>query len=243
MGNYPRVGNERVLQFLKLRVQRGSKVYAEEISLRSYLVMEKKGWEATHGTTFQLPDITIDKNATTRTHDGRLTTNPADPFVVAAVSAFGIGSATAALLWTPIADTYGRRPVYLFAGLTGVLGAITSSFASSIEGIGSSAPTVLTAISIADLFPRHERGAKIGVWDLPGIGPWGGHNTSTGETTECHTIVLGDKFKFHFRHWHITLGPTSIPVIFNVVFRSLQHSHWPTPLIVMVQVEEARSQH
>ncbi|GJJ15320.1 hypothetical protein Clacol_009596 [Clathrus columnatus] len=140
--------------------------------------MEKKEWEATNETTFELPNIT--KIATTQTHDGQPATNPADPLfhipintVTYQVSAFGIGNTIGSLLWTPVADTYGRRPVYLFAGLTSVLAAIASSFASSFggyliatvfRGLSSFAPTVLTAISIAGLFPLHERGAKIGIW-------------------------------------------------------------------------------
>ncbi|GJJ15321.1 hypothetical protein Clacol_009597 [Clathrus columnatus] len=155
------------------------------IHASNYLAhMDKKDWEATSGTTLEVPEVTIDKNATTRTQDGQSNTNPADPLVVAAsimtlfistglppgyglmakdfhipnntvtyqVSAFGIGNAIAALLWAPIADTYGRRPVYLFAGLMGVLAAIAASFVSSFEGFliatvfrGSSSPTVLIA--------------------------------------------------------------------------------------------------
>ncbi|GJJ15349.1 hypothetical protein Clacol_009625 [Clathrus columnatus] len=88
-------------------------------------------------------------------------------------SALGTGSAIGTLLWTSVADAYGRRLVYLITGLAGFLAVIGESLASSFgvllvcaafKGLATAATSVLPPLSIADIFIRHERGARIGLW-------------------------------------------------------------------------------
>jgi MFS family permease len=71
-------------------------------------------------------------------------------------------------LWVPLANKYGRRPVYLASYAIYFASAIWLSFERSyvgfligriLIGFGSGAAETIAPISIADVFFLHERGA------------------------------------------------------------------------------------
>ncbi|KAF5366023.1 hypothetical protein D9758_006738 [Tetrapyrgos nigripes] len=79
------------------------------------------------------------------------------------------------LLFTPLANIYGRRPIYLISVLIGFASALGSACAKSygtlilaraILGFGSSAPLALGAGTVVDLFYVHQRGKAMGVFTL-----------------------------------------------------------------------------
>jgi MFS family permease len=87
-----------------------------------------------------------------------------------------LGLAFGNLLWTPLGNTYGRRPVYIVSMLVSLVGNIGGSRAPTygtlmvcrfIQGFGTDAANATGASTIADLFFLHERGAKTGLWTYP----------------------------------------------------------------------------
>ncbi|KAK3937835.1 major facilitator superfamily domain, general substrate transporter [Diplogelasinospora grovesii] len=81
----------------------------------------------------------------------------------------------APLLWAPLANVYGRRPVYLLSTLIGIAATIGSGLATSwtgliigrvFSGIGVGAAMALGAATVNDLFFLHERGTKMGIWTV-----------------------------------------------------------------------------
>ena len=87
------------------------------------------------------------------------------------IFASGVGP----LLITPIANVYGRRPVYLIGTLLGGLCNVIAGFVDSWSGIlvtrvfcgiGSGAAASLGAATICDLYFMHERGRYMGIFTL-----------------------------------------------------------------------------
>ncbi|KAF5366026.1 hypothetical protein D9758_006737 [Tetrapyrgos nigripes] len=79
------------------------------------------------------------------------------------------------LLFTPLANIYGRRPIYLISVLIGFASAVGSASAKSygtlilaraINGFGPSAALALGAGTVVDLFYVHQRGKAMGVFTL-----------------------------------------------------------------------------
>ncbi|MCJ1443301.1 MAG: hypothetical protein MMC23_003799 [Stictis urceolatum] len=79
------------------------------------------------------------------------------------------------VLWTPLANVYGRRPVYLTTTLIGIIATIGSGTATTwaglltsraFSGAATSAAMALGAATVNDMFFLHERGAKMGVWTV-----------------------------------------------------------------------------
>lgn len=79
------------------------------------------------------------------------------------------------LFWTPLSNRFGRRPIYLISSLASaaltlanaytrsyitfmLVRAIQAAFISTAVGIGGA--------TVAEMFFRHERGVKMGVWTL-----------------------------------------------------------------------------
>jgi len=91
-------------------------------------------------------------------------------------STIAIGtSSIGPLLFTPLANIYGRRPVYLLSVLAGFVSAVGSAFAKTygtlivaraINGFGLSAAIALGAGTVTDLFFVHQRGKAMGVFTL-----------------------------------------------------------------------------
>ena len=88
----------------------------------------------------------------------------------------------APLIWSPIANVYGRRPVYiitlLLAIITGAGSGAAPNYATlltlrSINGLGSGAPGGLGCVTVCDLFFQHERGLYMGIFTVALIN--GGH--------------------------------------------------------------------
>lgn len=84
-------------------------------------------------------------------------------------------SALGPLLFTPFANVYGRRPVYLLTVLIGFASAVGSATATSFatlivarafNGFGPSAALALGAGTVVDLFYEHQRGKAMGVFTL-----------------------------------------------------------------------------
>lgn len=84
-------------------------------------------------------------------------------------------SALGPLLFTPFANIYGRRPIYLLTVLIGFVSAVGSAKATSfatlivaraINGFGPSAALALGAGTVVDLFYEHQRGKAMGVFTL-----------------------------------------------------------------------------
>jgi multidrug resistance protein len=77
------------------------------------------------------------------------------------------------IIWAPLCDTYGRRPVYLVAMLITLVSSIACAVAKSygvqiftrmLQGFGASGAIAVGAGSIADVFFLHERGVYNGIW-------------------------------------------------------------------------------
>ncbi|KAJ3559989.1 hypothetical protein NP233_g11125 [Leucocoprinus birnbaumii] len=105
----------------------------------------------------------------------------ADEFGIAHVTAtyqttVAIGtSAIGPLVFVPVANVYGRRPVYLFTLLIGFVSAIGSAEAKSygtlivaraFNGSGAATAAVLGAGTISDMCFMHQRGKAMGLYTL-----------------------------------------------------------------------------
>lgn len=73
----------------------------------------------------------------------------------------------APLVWTPLANVYGRRPIYLVSTLIGIVSTVGSGVATSwaglivgrvFSGIGVGAAMALGAATVTDMFFLHEVG-------------------------------------------------------------------------------------
>lgn len=71
----------------------------------------------------------------------------------------------APLFWTPLANVYGRRPIYLISTLIGIAATIGSGFARTwatlivarvFSGVGVGAAMALGAATVNDMFFLHE---------------------------------------------------------------------------------------
>ncbi|KXS16232.1 MFS general substrate transporter [Gonapodya prolifera JEL478] len=86
------------------------------------------------------------------------------------------------LVWGPIGDIYGRRPVYLVSFLIFILASIASVFSVNVwmlfvcrlfTSFGASAVNTTGVGTIADVFPKEERSKALGWFYLgPMIGPF-----------------------------------------------------------------------
>lgn len=97
------------------------------------------------------------------------------------VSVFVVGFAVGPLLWAPLSETYGRRPVFLINAIA--LTAFTAGAAASpniqsliifrfLAGSFGSAPMAISGGVIADTFPAVERGFAAGLYaGAPFMGP------------------------------------------------------------------------
>lgn len=84
-------------------------------------------------------------------------------------------SALGPLIFVPIANVYGRRPVYLFTLLIGFASAIGSAEAKSygtlilaraFNGSGAATAAVLGAGTISDMCYMHQRGKAMGLYTV-----------------------------------------------------------------------------
>jgi len=84
-------------------------------------------------------------------------------------------SAIGPLIFVPIANVYGRRPVYLFTLFIGFASAIGSAVAKSygtlilaraFNGSGAATAAVLGAGTSSDMFFMHQRGKVMGLYTL-----------------------------------------------------------------------------
>lgn len=71
------------------------------------------------------------------------------------------------LIWSPIANVYGRRPIFIFVSAIGIAAHAASGAASTWDGmlaarafvgIGTSAGMGIGAAAVADMCFMHERG-------------------------------------------------------------------------------------
>lgn len=90
-----------------------------------------------------------------------------------AVPCLGLGLGP--LLWSPLADTYGRRIIMVVGTLMAFLATIWSALAETFpsymasrffQGLGVSPASTVGMAIINDLFFEHERGQKVGLWVL-----------------------------------------------------------------------------
>lgn len=77
------------------------------------------------------------------------------------------------VVWAPLCETYGRRPVYLASMLITMVSSIACAVAKTygvqvftrmLQGFGASGSIAVGAGSIADVFFLHERGLYNGIW-------------------------------------------------------------------------------
>jgi MFS family permease len=89
---------------------------------------------------------------------------------------FILAAGVAPVFFAPIANVYGRRPIYLFFTII----AIATNFGSAVSqkwiqvvatrvlnGIGASAAPGLGAATVCDLYYLHERGFYMGIYTVP----------------------------------------------------------------------------
>ncbi|GAO51204.1 MFS general substrate transporter [Saitoella complicata NRRL Y-17804] len=81
----------------------------------------------------------------------------------------------APFIWTPIADRYGRRPVFLVSTLVSAIVALCGAFCKTygtlvltrcIQATFLATAVAIGAGTVAEMFFAHERGRKMGVWTL-----------------------------------------------------------------------------
>ncbi|RFU32211.1 hypothetical protein B7463_g4124, partial [Scytalidium lignicola] len=89
------------------------------------------------------------------------------------------------LLWVPLANIYGRRPIYLISAIIGIVATVGSGLANTyptlivarvFSGVGVGAAMALGAATVNDMFFLHEKGLKMGIWTVfltngPHVGP------------------------------------------------------------------------
>lgn len=84
-----------------------------------------------------------------------------------------ICAAVGPLLAVPLANTYGRRPVYLVgnlvAGICNIVGGYSPSWSGlmvtrAFVGIFAGSPATIGPATICDLYFMHERGLYMGIW-------------------------------------------------------------------------------
>ncbi|KAJ3334883.1 Dityrosine transporter 1 [Gonapodya sp. JEL0774] len=86
------------------------------------------------------------------------------------------------IVWGPVGDVYGRRPVYLISFIIFILASIASYFSPNVwflfvcrlfTSFGASAVNTTGVGTIADIFPKEERSKALGWFYLgPMIGPF-----------------------------------------------------------------------
>lgn len=81
-------------------------------------------------------------------------------------------SGVAPILWSPLANTYGRRPLFVVVTAIGIASQCAAAAASTwtgllvaraFVGIGTSAGMGIGAAVAADMFCMHERGRHMGI--------------------------------------------------------------------------------
>ncbi|KAJ2808229.1 hypothetical protein H4R21_000154, partial [Coemansia helicoidea] len=97
------------------------------------------------------------------------------------VTSFILAMAVFPLLWSNLADAIGRKPVYVASMLVFGCGSIGCALARSpaaliasrvVQSAGASAVQGAGAGTIADIYPREQRGTALGIYYLgPLIGP------------------------------------------------------------------------
>ncbi|KAJ2547850.1 hypothetical protein EV175_005056, partial [Coemansia sp. RSA 1933] len=97
------------------------------------------------------------------------------------VTAFILGSAVFPLIWSNLADRYGRKPIYVASMLVFTCGSIGCALSKSlvaliisriIQAAGSSSVQSAGAGTISDIYVREQRGTALGIYTLgPLLGP------------------------------------------------------------------------
>lgn len=86
-----------------------------------------------------------------------------------------LGLAVGPLIWSPLADIYGRRLIYLVGTVMAFAATIGAAEAHSygsymasrfFQGLGVAPASTVGLATIGDMFYEHERGQKIGLWVL-----------------------------------------------------------------------------
>ena len=91
------------------------------------------------------------------------------------VGAYTLMMGFGVLLWNPLADRYGRRPILLFSlsecliATCGV--AVSKTYAGIMvarifQGLGVCAPLTLGAAYLKEMYPPRNRGTALGIWTL-----------------------------------------------------------------------------
>lgn len=139
------------------------------------------------------------------------------------------------LLWIPLADAYGRRPVYLASTLLGFASALGAAYAAGdaygqllgarvVNGLFPAA-MALGPLSVVDLFPEHQRGRAMGLFTV--ILTSGAH---------VAPIVGGLVGQFLGWRWIFKLAAIMDGVVFLVILFGL-----PETLYVVQTTTEARN--
>lgn len=97
------------------------------------------------------------------------------------ISIFVLGFAFGPLVVAPLAEIYGRRPVYIFSNLLFLIFTVACALSNSLgmliafrflAGCAGSAPITLGGATIGDAFPADKRGAAMALWGMgPLLGP------------------------------------------------------------------------
>jgi MFS family permease len=74
------------------------------------------------------------------------------------------------LIWSPLSNVYGRRPIFIFVSILGIIGHCASGAAKTwtgilvaraFMGIGTSAGSGIGFSLVADMYFMHERGKSV----------------------------------------------------------------------------------
>ncbi|GAB7349413.1 hypothetical protein MBLNU459_g8530t1 [Dothideomycetes sp. NU459] len=107
--------------------------------------------------------------------------NVSEEVALLTITVFVVGFGLGPVAFAPLSESFGRRPVYASTLLVAVIFVIPCAVAKNIEtliicraidGIAFSGPMVLVAGTLADLWPKEERGVPMAAFSAaPFIGP------------------------------------------------------------------------
>ena len=124
-----------------------------------------------------------------------------------AVSVFLLGYVCGPLVLAPLSELYGRTIVYHVNNVLGLIFTVACALSPSIgaviafrflAGVANSCPLTVGAGSIADMFPREQRGRWMAMWVIgPLIGPVVGPVGKASSLVVAPILLIGNSWWIH----------------------------------------------
>ncbi|KAJ7119914.1 MFS general substrate transporter [Mycena crocata] len=143
-----------------------------------------------------------------------------EELVVLALSLFVAGYIVGPLLWAPLSEEFGRRPIFIYSFIVYTLFQVAAALAKNGEsllvfrflgGLFAAAPLTNSGAIISDIWDSNTRGMALAVFTLaPLAGP------SLGPTIGGFIAVSGTDFRWVFWILAIFAGACCIAIIFTL---------------------------